>query len=132
VSRRSGIALLGLLSAVSVLAGCGGGGGSTADQGAAKIVPATAPVYIALNTDESSDQWQALKALAARFPGKQKAVEAVESSLRRAAGLDYRKDIAPALGPEIDFAWLDLDGSGDHVVGLMRPKSVAAFERLVA
>ena len=126
------MALVGLLSTVAVLAGCGGGGGSRAGEGAAKIVPATAPVYIALNTDEGSEQWQALKALAARFPGKQKAVDSVESSLRRASSLDYRKDIEPALGPEIDFAWLDLNGNGDHVVGLMQPKSMSAFEKLVA
>jgi hypothetical protein len=129
--RRSGIALVGLLSALVLVAGCGGNG-SKADHGAAKIVPATAPIYIALNTDESSDQWQALKALAAKFPGKQKAVDSVEGSLRSDSGLDFAKDIAPALGPEIDFVWLDLKGNGDHVVGLMQPKSVSAFEKLVA
>jgi hypothetical protein len=132
MSRRSGvgIGLLGLLAALPLVAGCGGG--SAKDDSGATIVPATAPAYIAIDTDQSSEQWQAASRLADRFPGKQKAVSSVERSLKEGAGLDWKTDIEPALGSEIDIAWLDFAGGGNDVVGLVKPKDEQAFERLVA
>ena len=63
--------LLGLLALG--LAGCGGT--TNPSSGAGDIVPASVPLFVALDTDLSSSQWQAVDELASKFPDKQKAVD---------------------------------------------------------
>lgn len=113
------------------LAGCGG---TTSDvgQGAAEIVPADAAAFIALDTDPSSDQWQAVQSLADKFPDKQKGVDEIKQSLRKDGGLDWDKDVSPALGKELAFVWLDFEHGGDDFVALMQPKSKAKLDQLIA
>ena len=119
------------LSCVALTAaGCGGRAGA-GSEGAATIVPASAPAYVAVDTDLESDQWSAVDELASKFPGKQKAIESLERQLLD-AGLDYAVDVEPALGPELDVVWLDFDNDGENVVALLQPDDEAAFERLVA
>ena len=130
---RRGLTLAALTLFVmgTVAAACGGkvgaGGG-----GAASIVPAIVPAFIALDTDTESSQWQTVDELASRFPDKVKAVDSLKQSLREDDGLDFDKDVKPALGPEVDIAWLDFDNGGEDVVGLVQPRDEAAFERLIA
>lgn len=90
------------------------------------------PAYIAIDSDAGSSQWQRVDDLAGRFPDKQKGVDQLERSLRDDVGLDFDKDVKPALGPEIDIVWLDLEGGGNDVVALMQPGDESAFERVVA
>jgi hypothetical protein len=90
------------------------------------------PAYVAINSDAGSSQWQTVDDLARRFPDKQKGVDQLERSLRDSLGLDFDKDVKPALGPEIDIVWLDLKGGGNNVVALMQPGDESAFERAVA
>jgi hypothetical protein len=92
-------------------------------------VPATAAVFVAIDTDPSSSQWRTVNALAAKFPDKQKAIDSAKKSIRK-DGLDWDRDLKPALGPEIDVAMLDLDDP-DDLVALMQPKDTGAFERAV-
>jgi hypothetical protein len=129
--RFAGLPLgLAAVCACAVLtAGCGAAakpGGS-----AAGIVPASVPVYVAVDTDTGSSQWQTIDDLASRFPDKQKAIDALKEDLRKQNGIDYEQDVKPALGSELDIVWLDLAGNGDHVVGLTQPGDDEAFKRLV-
>jgi hypothetical protein len=90
------------------------------------------PAYVAIDSDAGSSQWQAVDDLAGRFPDKQKGVDELERSLRDDLGLDFDKDVKPALGPEIDIVWLGFEEGGDDVVALMQPGDESAFERAVA
>jgi hypothetical protein len=122
--------LTGALAATVLLAaGCGG---TTAQpsSGASTIVPASAPAYIAIDSNAESSQWQTIDDLASKFPDKQKAVDSIEQDLVK-NGADWERDVKPALGDELDFAWLDLANNGEDVVGLTQPKSQAKFKALV-
>jgi hypothetical protein len=123
------LALLLLAAACPLAAGCGSA--STQGDGAASIVPASVVGYIAIDSDPNSSEWQLADDLAARFPGKQKAVASLEKSFRSESGLDFERDVKPALGPEIDVVWLDLDNGGRDVVALTQPADESAFERVV-
>jgi hypothetical protein len=92
-------------------------------------VPATAPVFVAIDTDPTSSQWKTVNDLADKFPDKQKAVESAKKSMGK-DGLDWDRDVKPALGPEIDVVVLDLEHP-DELVALMQPKDKGAFERAV-
>ena len=123
--------LTGTLAATALLAaGCGG---TTAQigTGASDLVPATAPVFIAIDSNPDSAQWQQVKALASKFPDKQKAVDRFEKELRDES-VDWERDVEPALGDEVDFVWLDFERDGDNFVVLTQPKDDAAFKRFVA
>jgi len=123
--------LTGVLAALAlVAAGCGG---TTAQigTGASDLVPASAPVFIAVDTDPNSDQWRTVDSLANRFPDKQKGIARIRSELRKDPGVDWDKDVKPAFGDEIDFAWLDFEDNGANFVILTQPHDPAAFKRLV-
>src|SRR5438093_5782060 len=129
-ARRSHYARLGLLGlpvVALVLAGCGGT--THPGAGAAELVPATVPVFVAIDTDPGSSQWQTVNDLAAKFPDKQKAIDSAKKSMRK-EGLDWDRDIKPALGPEVDVVMLDFEHPGE-TVALMQPKDRGAFERAV-
>jgi Protein of unknown function (DUF3352) len=120
---------LALTFASLALAGCGG---TTARTGAggAEIVPADATMFIALNTDADSEQWQAVNQLANRFSDKRDLEQTVKDGLKE-QGLDWETDVKPALGPEFDFVWLELDQQGQNFVVLTQPRDSAKFDRLI-
>ena len=70
-----------------------------------------------------------MDALASKFPDKQKAVDSINQQLLK-KGLDWNRDLKPALGPELDVVTLDL-AHPDETVALMQPKDEGAFERAV-
>src|SRR5207248_3205521 len=113
-------------------AGCGGGSksGGTGSSGAASIVPASAPVYISIDTSLNSDQWKSLDSLLDKFPGKAKLLTQLRQSFESDSKVSWKDDVKPALGPEVDVAVLDLE-SGSDVVGLLQPKDEDAFNRVV-
>jgi len=123
--------LTGVLAATALLAaGCGG---TTAQigTGASSIIPASAPAFIAVNSDPTSEQWQTINSLAGKFPDKQKAVDSIKKDMSK-DGVDWEKDARPALGDEFDLVWLDFENDGMNFVGLMQPKNEAKFKQLVA
>jgi hypothetical protein len=123
--------LTGVLAAAAVLsAGCGG---TTAHSGAgaSSIVPASAPAFIAIDSNPDSSQWQTINDLAGKFPDKQKAVDSIKQDMSK-DGVDWAKDVKPALGDEFDVVWLDFENDGMNVVGLTQPKDQAKFKALVA
>ena len=122
--------LAGLLVCLALaVVGCGGTAGVGA--GGADIVPASAPAFIALNTDIDSSQWQAVDALASRFPDKQKALKTFKEGIG-SEGISWDNDLKPALGPELDVVWLDFDNDGENFVALMQPDDESKFEKVIA
>ena len=82
-----------------------------------------------IDSDLGSSQWQQVDALASKFPDKQKAIDSINEQLQK-KGLDWERDVKPALGPEMDVVMLDL-AHPNETVGLLQPKDQGAFERLV-
>lgn len=122
---------IGLLVALALaVSGCGAKKQSAA-TGGAELVSATAPVFVSIDSNLSSDQWQKVDELLRKFPIRSDAISALRSSLKEDSGLDYEQDIKPALGDEIDLVWLDFANSGSNVVGVTKPKDAAAFRRMI-
>jgi hypothetical protein len=121
------------LVAAAVALAAGGCGGTTdtgaGDSSAASIVPARAMAFVAVDTDMSSAQWQAVERLANMFPDKDLALERLRAEWRK-NGIDWDGDVRPALGSEVDIAVLDF-AKGPNVVGLVKPGDDDAFARIV-
>lgn len=92
-------------------------------------MPATVPLFVSIDSDLQSPQWQQVDALANKFPDKQKAIDSLKAQLQK-KGLDWDGDVKPALGPEMDVVMLDLAHPED-TVGLLQPNDQGAFESLV-
>jgi hypothetical protein len=86
-------------------------------------------MYLAIDTDLGSSQWQTVNELANKFPDKQKAIDSITQQLMK-NGLDWEEDLKPALGPELDVVMLDF-AHPDDIVALMQPKNLGAFEGAV-
>ena len=115
--------------------GCGGSSSSSKQSAAggpsgAEVIPAGAPAYVAVNTDLGSAQWKQVDALSKTFPGRAKVIAQIQQQLMK-SGVDFKTDVKPALGPEIDFAWLDFADNGANVVAVTQPKDEAKFAALV-
>lgn len=119
-----------LVALAFALAGCGAKKESTA-AGGAEIVPADAPVFVSIDSDLGSDQWQQAGELLRKFPGRAQLLDAIRSSLKDDSGLDYEQDVEPALGDEIDLVWMDFANGGSNVVGITKPKDADAFRRMI-
>lgn len=129
--RARPLALGSFAALVLLAAGCGGGGGGGGKgsvPNGASAAPASAPVFVSLNTDVTSDQWKRTQALLARFPGATKLLQRLTT---QTGGLDLFKDILPALGPEVDVVVLDLKNGSSDVVALAQPKDKAKFDALI-
>lgn len=124
----------GLLAALALaLAGCGGGSATTSSSGesGAKLVRADALAFVAIDSDLGSSQWQQLDELSKKFPGRGKALAQLKQGLAE-NGVDYEKDVKPALGPEVDFALAAGSGGKDpSVAGLTKPKDADKFKALI-
>jgi hypothetical protein len=119
--RAGAVSLLAALAVVAAGCGGGGGGGGNALPAAADVVPASAPVLISINTKFDSRQWRNALSLVPKFPD-------LPDVLRRGGretGLNFERDVKPALGPEVDVVFLDFANDGNDVVGLTQPKNKA-------
>jgi hypothetical protein len=124
--------LTGVVTASALFAAGCGGTTSQLGIGSSDLVPASAPAFIAVDTDPGSEQWQTVLRLADKFPDKDKGIASLKRELRKdPGGVDWEKDVKPALGPELDFVWLDFERNGDNFVILTQPHDAAAFKRLV-
>jgi Protein of unknown function (DUF3352) len=122
---------IGLLAALAVVAaGCGAKDESAA-TGGAEIVSASAPAFVSIDSDLSSDQWQQVDELLRKFPARSMLISELRSSLKEDSALDYEDDIKPALGDEVDLVWLDFANDGSNVVALTKPKDEDAFQRML-
>ncbi|MDQ2911361.1 MAG: DUF3352 domain-containing protein [Actinomycetota bacterium] len=125
----------GLLATLAVaVAGCGGGGAKTSASGesGAKLVRSGALAFVALNSDLGSSQWQQVDDLSKKFPGRSKVLEQIKQAFAK-QGVDYDKDIKPALGPEVDVAVVSGASAGQTSFALLtKPDDAAKFKQLVA
>ena len=86
-------------------------------------------MFVVIDSDLRSSQWQTVNALANKFPDKQKAVDAIKQRLNK-KGLDWKRDLEPALGPEVNVVMLNF-AHPNETVALMQPQDEGAFERAV-
>ena len=110
------------------VAGCGEDAAS--GPGGASVAPASAPLFVSIDTDSSSEQWKQAGALLDKFPGGDKLIASALDELSK-EGVDFKTDVEPALGPETDVVGLDLSGEGTFV-GLTQPDDKQKFEDLMA
>jgi hypothetical protein len=117
-----------LLSLAFILAGCGASNSASVaraadpEGNAASLVPSDATAFVAVGTDLSSQQWQRVDALTKNFPAR------AEVMAEMLGGLDWQKDVAPALGPEVDVAAL---GKKEYVA-FTKPSDEAKLSGLAA
>ena len=119
-----------------LLAACGGGATSGAGEGSspsgAAMVRAGLLAFVSIDSDLGSSQWQQVDKLAQKFPGRDKALAQIEQALSK-EGVDYGKDVRPALGPEVYLAIVSGGtSSSTNVVALTKPDDPAKFKALVA
>src|SRR5439155_11690015 len=118
----------GLLTTVSLLlaAGCGGSSGAGASSGAS-LVRSDALAFVSLDSDLGSSQWKQVNDLSHKFPGRDLALAQLKQSLSK-NGIDYDKDVKPALGSEVDIAFVPGTTLSDFaVVGLTKPNDAGKF-----
>jgi hypothetical protein len=133
--RRFRSLLLPPLAALALLAAaCGGSSTSTSSSsgpGGSSVAPASASVFVSVDTDSGSAQWKQADAILNKFPGKDKLIALIEKGLR-GKGLNYEQDIKPALGDEVDVVVLGFEQGSRDLVALTQPKDDARFKALLA
>jgi Protein of unknown function (DUF3352) len=129
-ARRWGLLAALLCGLVLVAPACGGEGdddGTTLSG--AEMVPADVPLYVSVDTDLESEQWQAAQDLLNKFPGRERLLDELRKELA-ADDVDFERDVRPVLGPEIGFVLMDTNNE-DAVVALMQPKDEAKLAALL-
>ncbi len=115
-----------------VAAGCGGSSSSSA--AGAEVAPASAPVFISVNTDFEGDQIATFRTLLDKFPGSDGLLRMALAELEQ-DDVDFEQDVKPALGPELDIVVLDLGQGADapdpEVVALLQPGDPAKLDALL-
>src|SRR5262245_14706967 len=107
--------------------GCGGSENTaaTGSEGAASIVPKSAALYVSVDTDLDSGQVKQFEDLLAKFPDRDKLFQEFHTQQ-----LDWKTDVAPALGSRVDVAVLDL--KRENAVGIVKPADEAKLNALLA
>jgi hypothetical protein len=100
--------------------------------GGAEVAPASTVAFVALDTNMSSAEWQALDGLLAKSPGYDTLLGNLRQRVEQKTGLSWANDVKPALGPELDVALLPTasDGKPDAVL-LTRPSDPAKLTALL-
>jgi hypothetical protein len=111
------LALVSLLTMLALgVVGCGSSSVGTTSGArnleAAAVVPADAALYVGVVTGSDSSQWEAVQALLGRFPDGDRLLASMTKELA-GEGLDWERDVKPALGPVT--AIVLLPGSSDPV-----------------
>ena len=129
----SSVRLLSVLAAcfavLPLVAGCG----SSAPAGpeGASIAPASSELFVTLDTSFDSEQWTTAGDLLAKFPDGDRGIDYILGQLGE-QGVDFERDIKPALGPETDIVGLDLFADEGMFVGLTQPDDEPKLEELLA
>src|SRR5437868_3540852 len=125
--RLSLASLLALVALLAVACGGGGGGASGTVPDGASIAPASAPVFVSITTDFTSDQWTKAQTLAAKFPSAPQLLAQLEKRLKQ-ENVNFTRDVEPALGPEVDVVFLDFKNGGNDVVLMTKPREPAKLD----
>jgi hypothetical protein len=121
---------LGLALALAA-SGCGGSKPGTSESSGSSLVRADTLAFVAIDSDLGSSQWKQVDALSKKFPDRDKALAKLKQSLA-GQGLDFDRDVKPALGPEVDIAVAAGPTLADFAaVGLTQPKDAGKFKALV-
>ena len=129
MARRALPAVVLLLLAGAFLTGCAGA--KTTSSGvpeSASLAPADALAFATVTTDAGSDQWQQAASLLERIPGLRDGLSGSVASGLGEQGLDWSRDVAPALGPEL----VVVATADRQPVVLVLPDDPAALDRLLA
>jgi hypothetical protein len=121
-------AMLAALAAAAT--GCGGSVGAGGD--AAALAPDNSLAFVSIDTSLDSDQWHALDRLTDKFPIKAKAIELLRTRLREDAGVDFDRDVRPALGDEFDVAVFKSPAGKVDAVGMLQPRDEQKLSDLIA
>ena len=128
--------LVPVLALALAATGCGsaskGGAGGGSIPAGASVVRAGVLAFVSIDSDTGSGQWHQLDKLAQKFPNRDKLVTQLKQQLSK-NGVDYDRDVKPALGPEVDVAVIS-GGTEEttNAVALTKPDDVAKFKALVA
>ncbi|MGZ4355068.1 MAG: DUF3352 domain-containing protein [Gaiellaceae bacterium] len=131
--------ILGVAAAVSaagLLAGCGGssgaGSGSATIGAGAAVAPADSVAFVAIDTNVSSAQWQAVNGLLQKFPSHDELLAQLQKGFEQKTKLSWANDVQPALGPELDVVVLPAASNGKpELVALVQPADGAKLDALV-
>ena len=105
------------LGLLLVAAGCGNSTaatGTSSGTDAASLVPASALAYVSVDANLDSQSWQVVSDL----------VGPIET------GVDYKRDIHPALGDRVNLAVLGVDNGKPEAVAIVQPTDVAKLQAL--
>jgi Protein of unknown function (DUF3352) len=115
-----------IVLAVLALAGCGGA--ETTTSGAADLLPADAALYAEIDSNLDSDQWQQVEELLDRFPGRERLIAELRSSLEE-EGLT-RENLERAFGDVVALAVFDFAQAEETFVGLTQPDDEQALREV--
>jgi hypothetical protein len=118
-----------VVALLSLAVGCGEQSTASGPAGAS-IAPASAAFFVSIRTDSDSEQWNQAEDLIAKFPDGRHAIDSILGELS-GKGVDFQRDLQPALGPETDVVGLDLSGEGEFV-GLTQPDDVQKLKDVLA
>jgi hypothetical protein len=128
MSARRILALL-IAGLALATASCGGSSDTKTTLSGAEMVPADVPLYMSIDTDLDSEQWQTAQELLEKFPGRDRLISELKKELAD-EDVDFERDVRPALGPEVGIAWLDIDDD-ESFVGLVQPEDEAKLNALL-
>ncbi len=133
--RGTGVGFLAAIAIAIAVAGCGGGSSGTNATGAS-LVRSNVLAFVSVNSDLGSSQWRQVANLVRKFPSGNQLLTQVQTA-GSSQGVTYKKDIAPALGPEVDFVVSSVATSGTSpssasFVVMTKPKDEGKLKKLLA
>src|SRR5919201_2142481 len=100
-----------LLTSVALAAtGCGGGNKPGTKASGASLIRSNVLAFLSVNSDLQSSQWHQVANLVRKFPSGNQFLSQLQTA-SSSRGMTYKRDIAPALGPEVDFVVSNVSGA---------------------
>lgn len=126
-------ALLLLLPLALLAAACGGSSSSatgTGTESSAEITPASAVAFVSIATDEDSEQWKQAAELLSKFPIRERVLTGIKDQLS-GEGVDFDRDVRPAIGPTLEFTGVQAADGDTKLVGMTQPADEEKFLALL-
>jgi hypothetical protein len=118
-----------LLTLLPLVAGCGSS--TVSGPAGASVAPASSQLFLTVDTSFTSDQWDTARALLEKFPDGDKGVDFLLEQLSN-EGIEFDRDLKPALGPEMDIVGLDILKDEGTFVGLTQPDDAEKLQELLS